>query len=106
MPPHNSGSGPKSGSATPTAEAKGSYEDALRGLQRLRQAKGPDPRIDAQIAKLRSLLAEQHYERGVAAFRAARYRDAIGEFNQALQYQPDHHKARIYRSSAEALAKP
>ena len=85
--------------------AQGRYEAALKNLQALRQSTGADPQIDAQIAKVRLILAERHYTRGVVAFRDARYAEAVNEFEQTLRYQPDHHKARFYLSSAQALKK-
>jgi tetratricopeptide (TPR) repeat protein len=85
--------------------AQGRYEAAFKNLQALRQSTGADPEIDAQIAKIRRILAEQHYTRGVVAFRDARYGEAVNEFEQTLRYQPDHHKARFYLSSAQSLKK-
>jgi len=86
--------------------AQGRYEAALEHLQALRQTSGADAHIDAQIAETRRVLAERHYTRGVVAFRDARYGEAVGEFEQTLRYEPGHHKARFYLSSAQALKKP
>lgn len=85
----------------------GRYEAALKTLEQLKskRASGGDGGLDAEIARARRALAERHYERGVAAFRGARYDEAVNEFELALRYEPDHHKARFYHSSADALSK-
>jgi tetratricopeptide (TPR) repeat protein len=59
--------------------------------------------IDIYLLKTRQTLAKQHYDQGVTAFRAELYDEAVEEFEQALEYVPDHHKARFYHSSAKAL---
>ena len=59
--------------------------------------------IDIYLLKTRQTLAKQHYDQGVTAFRAELYDKAVEEFEQALEYVPDHQKARFYHSSAKAL---
>ena len=59
--------------------------------------------LDDYLVRTRQALASQHYNQGVVAFRAARYDQAVDEFEQALEYAPEHKKARFYHSSAKAL---
>lgn len=84
--------------------AQGSYEAALQELLNLRESKRVGREIDVEIAKIRRVLAARHFARGVAAFRAERYEEAVSEFELTLRHEPDHHKARFYHSSAENLS--
>jgi tetratricopeptide (TPR) repeat protein len=98
------GTGPRQRAAE--LASQGSYEAALKVLLSLRDTAQTDAAIDVRIDELRRLLAERHFARGVAAFREARYGEAVTEFELTLRYEPNHHKARFYHSSAEALSKP
>ncbi|MGD8930983.1 MAG: tetratricopeptide repeat protein, partial [Chromatiales bacterium] len=62
-----------------------------------------DEVIQKHIADTRTLLAEQHYEKGVSAFRMANYELAVTEFNKALEYDPQNQKVRLYLSSAREM---
>jgi len=80
------------------------YETALKFFLQAQQAgEKPSAQLEKHIAKTRRVLADRHYERGVLAFRSARYDQAVNEFEQALHYVPGHHKARFYHSSAQEL---
>ena len=82
------------------------YQAALTIFERARvPGDEQDSRLLSYIAQARRGLAERHYELGVAAFRAARYAEAVAEFELVLQHVPDHHKARFYLSSAQSLQK-
>lgn len=81
------------------------YDAALHAFTQARKSSTvPNKHLDDYIAQTRRALAEQHYERGVVAFRGARYGDAVTEFELALSYAPSHHKARFYHSSAKSLS--
>jgi hypothetical protein len=80
------------------------YAMALELFLRAKAASdGPNARLDSLIDTARQALAEHHYEQGVNAFRSANYGLAVNEFEQALHYAPDHHRARFYYSSAKQL---
>ena len=72
-------------------------------LQEKRNSDAPNDELDALIAETRHALADHHYAKGVLAFRSADYDRAVSEFELALKYAPDHHKARFYHSSAKQL---
>lgn len=59
--------------------------------------------LNKHIAYTRGVLAEQHYDIGVSAFRAASYDLAVVEFKKALEYNPQHQKARLYLGSATEM---
>ena len=80
------------------------YQAALTTFERARTSGGEqDSRLLSYIAQAQRGLAERHYELGVAAFRAARYAEAVAEVQLVLRHAPDHHKARFYLSSAQSL---
>ena len=80
------------------------YEQALHYLLIAQKKSEKSPEIiDIYLLKTRQALANQHYDQGVTAFRAELYDKAVEEFEQALEYVPDHQKARFYHSSAKAL---
>lgn len=80
------------------------YKHALQYfLIARRKDEGKQKLVDKFLARTRRALAKQHYEQGVIAFRAARYDQAVNEFEQALEYAPEHKKARLYHSSAKTL---
>lgn len=82
------------------------YQAALTAFERAQASGGEqDSRLLSYLAQAQRGLAERHYELGVAAFRAARYAEAVTEFQLVLQHVPDHHKARFYLSSAQSLQK-
>ena len=80
------------------------YEAALRRFKLAQEKKeAPAPILEKHITEMQNLLAEQHYDNGVSAFRAARYELAVSEFKKALSYDPEHQKARLYLGSASEL---
>ena len=80
------------------------YDAALvHFLRAQKNQEGPEKEVERQIVRVRSVLAEQHYDRGVSAFRAANYDRAVTEFKKALEYDPQHQKARLYLSSASEM---
>jgi tetratricopeptide (TPR) repeat protein len=62
-----------------------------------------DEVINKHIAAARKLIAEQHYAKGVSAFRMASYELAVTEFKKALEYDPQNQKARLYLGSAREM---
>lgn len=80
------------------------YEAALRRFKLAQEQKeAPAPILEKHITEMQDLLAEQHYDNGVSAFRSARYELAVSEFKKALSYDPEHQKARLYLGSASEL---
>jgi tetratricopeptide (TPR) repeat protein len=51
-------------------------------------------RIEPAAADARNALAEGHFELGNALLQARRYADAMGEYQQSLQFRPDNAEAR------------
>ena len=80
------------------------YEEALHYLLiAQKNSEKSQEIIDIYLLKTRQALAKQHYDQGVIAFRAELFDKAVEEFEQVLEYAPDHQKARFYHSSAKAL---
>lgn len=100
-------------------EINGSANNIQRGLAHLSrkeykhavqyfliaQKKGEESQeiVDEYLEKAYQALAKQHYNKGVIAFRAGLYDKAVKQFEQALDFVPDHQKAHFYLSSAKAL---
>lgn len=59
--------------------------------------------VNKYLAETRQALAKQHYDQGVILFRAQKYDKAAENFEQALNYVPNHQKARFYLLSTKAL---
>lgn len=84
--------------------SRNEYELALKFfVVAEKHGEGPAEDLDKYLAETRKLLADQHYNQGVVAFRAAHYDRAVNEFALALEYSPGHRKARFYHSSAKTL---
>lgn len=84
--------------------SKQEYQVALEYFIRARKlGEAPASLLEKYITDTRYILAERHYDQGVAVFRAARYEQAIKEFQKALKYNPDHRKARLYLGNADEM---
>jgi hypothetical protein len=84
--------------------SKEKYEAALQSFILARKhGEAADEVLDEYINKIRDSLAEQHYDKGVIAFRAARYKQAVAEFKMSLKYKPGYEKARLYLETASEL---
>jgi tetratricopeptide (TPR) repeat protein len=80
------------------------YEAALARFLLARKLKQvPEGVLNKHIVYTRNVLAEQHYDNGVSAFRMASYDLAVSEFKKALEYNPQHQKARLYLGSASEM---
>jgi len=80
------------------------YEAALeRFILARKLEEAADGVLEEYIANTRKTLAEQHYDKGVTAFRAARYEQAVDAFMMSLKYNPGHQKARLYLETASEL---
>ena len=84
--------------------SKKQYDTALAHFLLAREHKeASEDVLNKHIAYTRAVLAEQHYDNGVSAFRMASYDLAVAEFKKALEYNPQHQKARLYMRSASEL---
>jgi len=80
------------------------YDKALAHLLLARKLKEASAGVlNRHIAYTRNVLAEQHYDNGVSAFRMASYNLAVVEFKKALEYDPQHQKAGLYLRSASEM---
>lgn len=80
------------------------YEAALeRFILARKLEEASDGLLEEYITNTRNTLAEQRYDKGVTAFRAARYKRAVAEFKMSLKYNPGHQKARLYLETASEL---
>jgi tetratricopeptide (TPR) repeat protein len=80
------------------------YEAALeRFILARKLEEASDNVLEEYIINTRNTLAEQHYDKGVIAFRATRYSQAVVEFKMSLKYNLGHQKARLYLETASEL---
>lgn len=83
--------------------AEDKLEKALEHLLKAKeQGKATNGEIDRYIAETKAALAEQFYREGVHSFRS-NLEQSIQAFERALDYAPEHERARHYLSTASRL---
>ena len=83
--------------------AENKLEQALEHLEKAReQGTMADGNVDRYIAETRAALAEQFYREGVRSFRS-NLGQSIQAFEKALDYNPEHERAKHYLSTSLRL---
>lgn len=83
--------------------AEGRLEKALEHLLKAKeQEKAANGEVDRYIAETKAALAEQYYREGVQSFRSD-LDQSIQAFERALDYDPEHERAKHYLSTASRL---
>ncbi|MCG8608279.1 hypothetical protein MJD09_25255, partial [bacterium] len=84
----------------------GRFVQALEELSKIRGAATTDAdrkTIDARISSYRSQSSfQQSYDQGVRAYERKDWKTAMGAFERALEFKPDHKAAKKYYSDARA----